>query len=148
VSVIEQLAQDMKASMLAGDAERTGVLRLVKSAMKYEEIKAGHELNDDEALKVLQREAKQRRDSIDAYRTAGRDDLLAVEEAELSVIATYLPTALSSDELATVVDEVVKELGATDMKQMGQVIGAVMKRVGATADGGAVSQAVRARLVS
>ncbi len=146
MSVIEQLAQDMKASMLAGDAERTGVLRLLKSAMKYEEIKAGHELSDEEALKVLQREAKQRRDSIDAYRTAGRDDLLAIEEAELSVIATYLPIALSADELAAVVDGVATQLGATDIKQMGQVIGVVMKRVGATADGGAVSQAVRARL--
>jgi uncharacterized protein YqeY len=146
VSIIEQLNQDMKASMLAGDTECTGVLRLLRSSMKYEEIKVGHSLTDDEALKVLQREAKQRRDSIDAYRTADRDDLLAVEEAELKVIAAYLPVALSEEELAKVVDEVVTELGATDMKQMGQVIGAVMKRVGATADGGAVSQAVRDRL--
>lgn len=146
MSIIEQLNQDMKASMLAGDTERTGVLRLLRSSMKYEEIKVGHPLSDDEALKVLQREAKQRRDSIDAYRTAGRDDLLAVEEAELKVIAAYLPVALSKDELAKVVDEVVTQLGATDIKQMGQVIGAVMKRVGATADGGAVSQAVRSRL--
>jgi len=146
VSIIEQLAQDMKASMLAGDTERTGVLRLLRSSMKYEEIKVGHPLSDEEALKVLQREAKQRRDSIDAYRTAGRDDLLAVEESELKVIAAYLPVALSVDELAKAVDEVVTQLGATDMKQMGQVIGAVMKRVGATADGGAVSQAVRSRL--
>jgi len=136
----------MKASMLAGDTERTGVLRLLRSSMKYEEIKVGHPLSDEEALKVLQREAKQRRDSIDAYRTAGRDDLLAVEESELKVIAAYLPVALSVDELAKAVDEVVTQLGATDMKQMGQVIGAVMKRVGATADGGAVSQAVRSRL--
>ncbi len=146
MSIIEQLAQDMKASMLAGDTERTGVLRLLRSSMKYEEIKVGHPLSDEEALKVLQREAKQRRDSIDAYRTAGRDDLLAVEESELKVIAAYLPVALSVDELAKAVDEVVTQLGATDMKQMGQVIGAVMKRVGATADGGAVSQAVRSRL--
>ena len=146
MSLIEQLNQDMKASMLGGDTERTGVLRLLRSSMKYEEIKVGHPLSDDEALKVLQREAKQRRDSIDAYRTAGRDDLLAVEESELAVIAAYLPAALSADELAKVVGEVVTQLGATDMKQMGQVIGAVMKRVGATADGGAVSQAVRDRL--
>lgn len=146
VIIIEKLTEDMKASMLAGDAQRTGVLRLLRGALKNEEIKIGQAVGEDEALKVLQREAKQRRDSIDAYRAAGRDDLLAVEEAELEVIAGYLPVALSPDELAGVVDEVVKELGATDMKQMGQVIGAVMKRVGATADGGAVSQAVRARL--
>ena len=144
--IAEKLTQDMKDSMRAGEPERTGVVRLLRSSLKNEEIKIGHELSDDEAMKVLQREAKQRRDSIDAYRTAGRDDLLQIEEAELVVIASYLPAALGEAELAKVVDEVATQLGATDMKQMGQVMGAVMKRVGASADGSAVSQAVRARL--
>lgn len=142
----EQLTQDMKDSMKAGDSERTGVLRLLKSALKYEEIKLGHPLSEAEVLKVLQREAKQRKDSIEAYKAAGRQDLLDVEEQELGVIATYLPKAMSESELTKIVDAVISELGATGMPQLGQVIGEVMKRVGAQADGGAVAQLVRARL--
>jgi uncharacterized protein YqeY len=148
VTITEQLLEDMKTSMKAGDADRTGVLRLLRGAIKNDEIKQGHELSEDEAMKVLTREAKQRRDSIEAYRAAGRDDLLKQEEMELGIIATYLPTALTADELAKIVDDVVTKLGATDPKQMGQVIGAVMAQVGARADGGAVSAAVRARLAA
>ena len=134
--------------MKAGDAERTGVVRLLRGAMKNEEIKAGHELSEDEALKVLQREAKQRRDSIEAYGSAGRADLAAHEEAELAVIKSYLPAVMSDEELAKVVDEAIAETGATDAKQMGAVIGAVMKKVGARADGGVVSKLVREKLAS
>lgn len=146
MTISEQLLTDMKSSMIAGDSERTGVLRLLRGALKNEEIKAGHELSEDEAMKVLTREAKQRRDSIDAFKEAGRDDLIAQEELELAVISGYLPSPLTADELTAIVDEVVTDLGATDMKQMGQVIGAVMAKVGASADGGSVSQAVKARL--
>lgn len=148
MTIVEQLTEDMKVSMKAGDTGRTGVLRLLRGAMKNEQIKAGHELSDDEALKVLQREAKQRRDSIEAYRGAGRTDLAEHEEAELVVISGYLPEVMSEDELAKVVDEAIAETGATDVKQMGAVIGAVMKRVGARAEGGAVSKLVRERLAS
>lgn len=146
MTISEQLLTDMKTSMKAGDSERTGVLRLLRGALKNEEIKVGHELSEDEAMKVMVREAKQRRDSIEAYKQAGRDDLIAQEELELAVISGYLPKALTEDELVKIVDEVVTGLGATDMKQMGQVIGAVMARVGASADGGTVSRLVKARL--
>lgn len=146
MTTLEQLTEDMKSSMKAGDAERTGVLRLLRGALKNDEIKLGHVLDEAEAMKVLQREAKQRRDSIEAYRTAGREDLLAVEETELAIITTYLPEAMTEAELTQLVDEVVKELGVSDSKQMGQVVGAVMARVGARADGGTVSRLVRARL--
>jgi uncharacterized protein YqeY len=146
VNISEQLMEDMKTSMRAGEAQRTGVLRLLRGSLKNEEIKQGGPLDDAAALKVLQREAKQRRDSIEAYRTAGRDDLREIEEAELVIIATYLPQAMSDTELAEVIDAVVTELGASSGAQMGQVIGAVMKRVGARADGGSVSRLVRARL--
>ena len=146
MTISEQLLTDMKSSMMAGDSERTGVLRLLRGALKNEEIKAGHELSEDEARKVLTREAKQRRDSIDAFKEAGREDLIAQEELELAVISGYLPNPLTEDELKAIVDEVVTGLGATDMKQMGQVIGAVMAKVGASADGGSVSRLVKARL--
>jgi uncharacterized protein YqeY len=146
VGLQEQLTEDMKASMKAGTADRTGVLRLVRGSIKNEEIKIGHPLGDEEVLKVLSREAKQRQDSIEAYRAGGREDLVRQEEMELGVIRGYLPEALSETELGAMVDEVIKETGATDMKQMGTVIGAVMKQAGARADGGAVSKLVREKL--
>ncbi|MDF2461698.1 MAG: GatB/YqeY protein [Candidatus Saccharibacteria bacterium] len=148
MTLVEQLTEDMKASMKAGDTDRLNVVRLLRGAMKNEEIKLGHPLEEAEALKVLQREAKQRRDSVEAYRSAGRDDLQKQEESELEIIGSYLPEAMSEDELAKVVDEVIAETGATDMKQMGAVIGGVMKRVGAKAEGGLVSKLVRERLGS
>lgn len=143
MNIAERLMQDLATSMKAGDADKTGVLRLLRSSLKNEQIKAGHELSDDEAMKVLQREAKQRRDSIEQYRSAGRDDLATKEEAELTIVNEYLPQALSEDELRVIIDEVVSQNADA---QMGAVIGAVMQRVGARAEGGTVSRLVRERL--
>jgi uncharacterized protein len=134
--------------MKAGDTQKTGTLRLIRGAVKNEEIKLGHPLSEDEIMKLLVREAKQRRDSIEAYQKAGRADLEAVEQAELKVISEYLPQAMSDEELAKLVDEAVAEVGATDVKQMGAVIGKVMAKVGARADGGTVAKLVRERLSS
>jgi len=146
MTISEQLTADLATSMKAGDATRTGVLRLLRGSMKNEEIKVGHPLDQPESLKVLQREAKQRKDSIEQYEAASRLDLADIEKGELTIIQSYLPTAMSSAELEKVVEEVIAQLGATDAKQMGAVIGAVMARVGATAEGGSVSQLVRAKL--
>ncbi len=146
MSTSEQLTEHMKTSMRAGDTARTGTLRLLKAAMKNEEIKLGHLLDEAEELKLLQREAKQRRDSIEQYTAAGRDELAAVEQAELEIIQEYLPEAMSEVELAAIIDEVITAQGASDMKQMGAVVGAVMQRVGVRAEGGAVSKLVRERL--
>ena len=148
VTIAEQLTEDMKSSMKAGDAARTGVLRLLRGSIKNEEIKSGHVLSDEETLTVLQREAKQRRDSIEAYRSASREDLAAVEEAELTIIQEYLPKPLSPDELSQLVDAAIAETGATDAKQMGMVMSAVMKKAGARADGASVSALVRQKLTS
>jgi hypothetical protein len=146
MTILETLKSDMATSMKAGDAPRTGVIRLLRSAMQNEKIKQGRDLSDEDALKVLQREAKQRRDSITQYGVAGRQDLIYIEAAELEVITAYLPQALSQAELEIVVDGVIARLGATDMKQMGAVIGMSMKEVGARAEGGAVSAIVKAKL--
>jgi uncharacterized protein YqeY len=146
LSIAEQLTEDMKASMKAGQPSRTSVLRLLRGALKNEEIKLRHSLSEDETFKVLQREAKQRRDSIEAYQTADRTDLVQQEQAELEIISEYLPEAMSEDEVAKVVDEVLAETGASNIAQMGQVMGAVMKRVGAKADGGMVSKLVKEKL--
>ena len=146
MTILETLKTDMATSMKAGTAARTGVIRLLRSSMQNEVIKLGHELCDDEAMKVLQREAKQRRDSITQYGAAGRQDLIDIEAAELEVIKGYLPEALSVAELEITIDGVIAQLGATDMKQMGAVIGAAMKEVGARAEGGAVSAIVKSKL--
>ena len=146
MTVTEQIDQDLATSMKAGDATRTGVLRLLRSAFKNEQIKLGHELSEAEALKILQRESKQRRDSITAYNEADRPELAAVEEGELEIIAAYLPESLSDEQLGALVEEVIAELGNPGAAAMGQVIGAVMAKAGARADGGTISKVVREKL--
>lgn len=148
MTILETLMSDMATSMKAGDGPRTGVIRLLRSSMQNEAIKLGHPVSDDEALKVLQHEAKQRRDSIAQYKTAGRQDLIDIEAAELEIITTYLPEAMSDAEIEAIVTRVIARLGATDMKQMGAVIGATMQEVGARAEGGTVSALVKAKLGS
>jgi uncharacterized protein len=146
VTIAEQLTEDMKTSMRAGDAARTGVLRLLRGALKNEEIKLGQSLDEAAILKVLQREAKQRRDSIEAYRSAGRTDLVEQEEMELAIISGYLPEAMSDEELTKLVEVAIADTGATSPAQMGVVIGRVMGEVGGRAEGGRVSQVVREKL--
>ena len=146
MSISETLHSDLGLSMKARDTTRTNVLRLVRSALKNEAIRMGHEPDDAEALKVLLREAKQRRDSIQQFRAAGREDLAEIEEAELEVIGGYLPAPLTPLELETLVDNAVTTTGVDSPAGTGQVIGEVMRQAGARADGGAVAAAVKRRL--
>src|SRR5690242_20178518 len=118
MTIQERLTADMAASMKSGDAATTGVVRLLRGALKNEEIKRGHELSEAEALAVLQREAKQRRDSIEQYQAAGRNELAAAEEAELGIINGYLPAPLTEAELRALVEAVVAEQDAQTMAQM------------------------------
>jgi uncharacterized protein YqeY len=145
-SVVEQIDQDLTTSMKSGDKTRTGVLRLLRSSLKNEQIKLGRELTEAEVLKLLQRESKQRRDSITAYNEAKRPELATEEQTELDIITVYLPQSLTEDELRAVVDEVVAGMDNPDQSATGQVIGAVMAKVGAKAEGGAVAKVVRERL--
>ncbi len=146
MSLMQQLDQDLTTAMKGGDAARTGVIRLIKNGFKNEQIKLGHDLSEDEALKVVAREAKQRRDSIEQYLKANRKDLADAEQAELEIINSYLPKQMDEKELGIIVDSVIAETGASGPAQMGQVIGAVMQKVAGAADGAAVSNLVRARL--
>jgi len=146
MSLMGKIDTDLASSMKEGDAQRTGVLRLLKNALKNEQIKAGKELSNDEALKVVQREGKQRKDSIAQFTQGGRSDLVESEERELAIIENYLPQQMEEAELAQLVDAVITEINATDMAQMGAVIGAVMQRAAGRADGAAVSQLVRQKL--
>lgn len=144
MSLQEQINTDLIAATKSGDSGKVGVLRLLKNAFTNEQIKLRHELSEEELLKVLAREAKQRRDSIQAYRDGGREDLATEEEAELKIIETYLPLQISDEELEGIIASVIEELGSD--VQLGRVIGGVMKRVASRADGGRVSDMVRKRI--
>ena len=142
--LVEKINQDTDAALKAGETERLGVLRLLKTSLKNEQIKAGHDVSDNEAMAVLVREAKQRRDSITAYENARRPELAKVEQAELVIIEGYLPKQLGEAEVRALVDEAVTSAGANP--QMGAVIGAVRAKAGASADGAMIAQLVRERL--
>jgi uncharacterized protein YqeY len=145
----DQIIADLTSAMKAKDAERTGTLRMVKASLMNRQIDKGSELTDDEITKTLQSLVKQRRDSIEQYEKAGRQELAAKEAAELSVIEGYLPQAASQDEIDAAVDAAVQETGASSMKDMGTLMKATMtKLAGKPADGRAVSAAVKTRLAA
>jgi uncharacterized protein YqeY len=141
-----RLTADMKEAMRAKDRERLGTLRMLISAIKQREIDERRDVGDDEALAILTKQAKQRRESIAQYEKAGRDDLRAVEEAELSIIGDYLPQPLSPEEIEAAVDAIVTETGADGMRAMGDVMKIARERFAGQADMAAVSQVVRDRL--
>ncbi|NNF54313.1 MAG: GatB/YqeY domain-containing protein [Acidimicrobiales bacterium] len=143
-----QLRSDMTASMKAGTKERTATLRLLIAAVMAEE-KAGEtavELDDDQVQAVLRRQLKQRTESIEAYTSGGRPEQAAAEQAEADLIATYLPAAMTDEELEARVDSALAEAGITEMAQMGAAMKAVMGALGSDVDGKKVSGLVRARL--
>jgi uncharacterized protein YqeY len=142
----EQIDDDMKTAMKAQDTGRLSTVRMLKSALKNAEISFGHELSDAEALSVLGKQAKQRRDSIDQYKAGGRTDLADTEASELIIIETYLPAKLDEKALQELVGEAISEAGATSVSDMGKVIKIVMERAAGAADGKQVSEEVRKRL--
>ena len=147
MSLREQIVKDLTAAMKAQDANRTSTLRMVKAAMMNRQIEKGSELDDDEMQKLLRSLVKQRRDSIEQYEKAGRQELVDKEKAEIDVIETYLPQAASQDEILQAVAAAIAETGATSMKDMGKVMKAAQAALaGKNADGKLVSEAVKAKL--
>ncbi len=145
----DRITQDLKKALLEGDKATATVLRGLKSAIGYAEVEQGSReqgLSDDEVIRVLQKEAKKRQDSADLYKKAGDEDRAAAELKEKEVIEKYLPEQLSEEEVVQQVDAVIAELGVTDQKAMGQVIGDVKARVGARADGAVIARIVKERL--
>ena len=147
-SIAETIRADMTAAMRARDAPRRDTLRLLIAALDNARIAAGHDLSDQEAVVALQREARQRRDSIEEYQKGGRDDLATREQDELDILSAYLPEELSEDEVRTAIDEVIAEVGASGAGDLGKVMGPVMGRVRGRADGRRVNELVRERLAS
>ena len=148
MSLSERIISDLTASMKAQDAQRTSTLRMVKAAMMNRKIEKGGELDDDEMQRLLRSLVKQRRDSIEQYEKAGRQELVDKEQAEISVIETYLPQAASVSEIEAAVTAVIAETGATSIKDMGKVMKAVQASLaGKNADGKMIADSVKAKLV-
>lgn len=144
MSLFERIENDLISATKAKDTARLAVLRLLKSSLKNEQIKARRELSDEEVLRVLQKEAKQRRDSISAYQEGGREELAADEAAELEIIQGYLPKQLTEEEIKSIIESVIVESGV-DIAT-GTVMGKVMPLVAGKTDGAVVSRLVRQRL--
>jgi uncharacterized protein YqeY len=143
----ERIITDLTDAMKSKDADRLSTLRMVKANLMNRKIEKGGELTDEEVQKALQSLVKQRRDSIEQYEKAGRSELAAKEASEIAVIDVYLPQGASDEEIAAAVDAAVAETGASTMKEMGVVMKAAMAHLaGKTADGRAVSDAVKAKL--
>jgi uncharacterized protein YqeY len=145
-SLKSQLQADMKSSMKSGDKSRLGVIRLMLSAIKQIEVDERIELDDNRVVAVLDKMAKQRRESISQFESAGRDDLTAIEQAELEIIGEYLPEALSESEINDLVEQSIAATGAASIKDMGKVMGMLKPQLQGRADMGKVSQQIKSRL--
>ena len=147
MSLSKQIVTDLTAAMKAQDAARTSTLRMVKAAMMNRQIEKGTELDDDDMQKLLRSLVKQRRDSIEQYEKAGRQELVDKEAAEIAVIETYLPAAASREEIEQAVMAAIAETGASSMKDMGGVMKAVQAALaGKNADGRTISEVVKSKL--
>jgi uncharacterized protein len=145
----ERVDSDLKEAMRAKDATKLGVLRMLKSALKYAAIAksgADAELDDAEAVQVIRKQAKQRQDSIESFEKGGRTELANKEKEELTVLNSYLPQAMSADELAKIVSETIAEVGATSKAQMGAVMKALQTKAAGRADGKTLSGEVQRQL--
>ena len=145
-AIEERIKADTVVALKAGDKQRTQALRLFTSALKKERIDAGATPDEAAEIVVLKRERKRRLEAAELYDKAGRDDLAIKERYEEEIVAGYLPEELADDALAAIVDETIAEMGAATPKDMGKVMGAVMKKVAGRADGTLVNRLVRGRL--
>ena len=147
----QRVDSDLKEAMRAKEATKLGVLRMLKSALKYASIAksdAEAELSEAEAVQVIRKQAKQRQDSIESFEKGGRAELADKEKEELAILNAYLPQGMSPDELAKVVRETIAEVGATSKAQMGAIMKALQPKVGGRADGKTLSAEVQKQLVS
>ena len=140
------IIDDMKSAMKAGEKDRLKVVRLMLAAIKQIEVDTRNELDDTGVLVVLDKMVKQRRDSVEQFNKGGRADLVAIEEAEIEVLETYLPAKMDDTELEALIDEAIAATGAESIRDMGKVMGAIKGKAAGRADMGAVGAKVKARL--
>ena len=146
MTLIAEIKSQLEDAMREGDATRRDTLRLILSSLQSAEKELQRPLAEDEELQVLQRERKKRLEAAEAFRSAGREEQADKEEDELDVLEEFMPDPLSEDELEEIVDDVIAEVGATSMRDIGRVMADVMPQVAGRADGSAVSQIVREKL--
>jgi uncharacterized protein YqeY len=146
MSLKDRITEDMKAAMRAKDSTRLGAIRLLQAAIKQKEVDERATLDDAAVVGIVDKLLKQRKDSIDAFTKAGRQDLADKEAAETTVLQAYLPARLSAEEIAAEVKAIIAETGAASSADIGKVMGMVKQRLAGKADMGAVSQAVKAAL--
>lgn len=146
MSIVERIQADQKSALKAGEKERLSTLRLLSSDLKNRRIELGEDLTDEDAIEVLMKALKQRRESEEQYARGGRPELAAREAAEAEVIRGYLPAQISGEELDAMVDDAIAESGATSLKDMGAVMGRLMPKLKGRAEGAAVSARVKERL--
>jgi uncharacterized protein YqeY len=146
MSLKDQLTDDMKAALKGGDKDRLRVIRLVLADIKRVEVDTRKDLDDAALLAVVEKAVKQRRDSVEQFTKGGRDDLAANEQAEISILETYLPEQLSDTEIDALVEEVIAATGAESIRDMGKVMAAVKSKAAGKADMGMVSSRVKAKL--
>ena len=145
-SLKERIQEDVKDAMRARDKDRLAAIRLITAAIKQREVDERIELDDAQVTAVLDRMARQRRESIAQFEKAGRDDLIARENAELDIIRDYLPEQLTEDELRSLIDEALEQTGASTIKDMGKVMGLLKPRLQGRTDMAAVSAMIKSRL--
>ena len=145
MSLKERIQDDMKAAMRAKEKERLGAIRLILAAIKQREVDERIDLNDSQVLAVLEKMLKQRRESLTQYQNAGREDLAAQEQFEISLIQTYLPTPLSDAEIETLIADAIAVTGAQSIRDMGKVMALLREQAQGRADIATVSARVKAR---
>ena len=141
-----QLSEDLKSALRSGDKLRTSVIRLLTALIKNREVEKRGPLTDAEAIQAVSASCKQRQEAIEQYRQGGRQDLVDKETAELAILQTYLPAALSPDELQTLVRDAIQDAQASSPREMGRVMALLMPKVTGRADGKVVSTLVREML--
>ena len=146
MSLQEQISAALKDAMRARDEVKMTTLRLVLTAIKKREKEARSLLEDQEVISVITSQIKQRRESIEQYRKAGREDLAQTEESELQILQGYMPEQVSEEEISNTLDEIIAEVGAVSMKDMGKVMKAAMAKLAGKAEGGAINAMVKAKL--
>ena len=148
MSLQEQISAALKDAMRARDEVKMATLRLVLTAIKKREKEARSLLEDQEVISVITTQIKQRRESIEQYRQAGREDLAQTEESELQILQGYMPEQVSEEEISNTLDEIIAEVGAASMKDMGKVMKAAMAKLAGKAEGGAINAMVKEKLSS
>jgi hypothetical protein len=147
MSLQEQIREDMLSAVKSGNKEKSQTLKMLVATIKNAQIESQEELKETEVEKIVRKEAKKIEDSIEQYEKMGREDLVENEKRDLEIIEGYLPELMSNEEVEKIVGKKIEELNATDMRDMGKVMGAVMKEVDGKADGNTVKNIVQSMLV-